>query len=158
MPLESYLIWLRVGLFLHVTFVQQGGEVVSFAVVLVAEAGGGRSTSHVTTPLMAYPTGTSLAEGKVCSTSTGFPMFPLVACLVWQSQTSRRIMKIISASTTRTSRRRVPPLPRPLRRGSRTRLTSAKARQIIQANGGRAVTEAEQQQLMAAGLWGLPED
>jgi hypothetical protein len=37
MPLESYWIWLRAGLFLYVAFVQQGGEVVSFAVVLVAE-------------------------------------------------------------------------------------------------------------------------
>ena|SRR3990172_2261313 len=41
MPLESYRIWLRDGLFLHVAFVQVGGEVVAFAVVLVMETAEG---------------------------------------------------------------------------------------------------------------------
>lgn len=38
MALETYRIWLRAGLFIHIVFLQQGGEVLSFAVVLVAEA------------------------------------------------------------------------------------------------------------------------
>lgn len=37
MPLETYRIWLRNGLFIHIVFLQEGGEVVAFAVVLVAE-------------------------------------------------------------------------------------------------------------------------
>jgi len=49
-------------------------------------------------------------------------------------------------------------LPRPLRLGARDALTVKKARQIIRAHGGRPVTAAEKQQLVAAGLWGLPEE
>ena len=41
MPLESYRILLRPGLLLYVTFVQERGQVISFAVLLVAEAAGG---------------------------------------------------------------------------------------------------------------------
>jgi len=41
MPLESYRIWLRDGLFLYVGFVQSGGKAIAFAVVLVAETPGG---------------------------------------------------------------------------------------------------------------------
>ena len=67
-------------------------------------------------------------------------------------------MKVISASTKKTNRQGIPPLPRPLRMGARDALTVKKARQIIRAHGGSPVTAAEKQQLVAAGLWGLPEE
>ena len=41
MPLETYRIWIRDGLFIHIVFLQEGGEVSAFAVVLVAETADG---------------------------------------------------------------------------------------------------------------------
>jgi hypothetical protein len=41
MPLESCQIWLRPGLLLYVSFVQQHGQVISFAVMLVMETADG---------------------------------------------------------------------------------------------------------------------
>jgi hypothetical protein len=37
MPLEFYQIWIRSGLLLYVSFTQHRGQVISFAVLLVAE-------------------------------------------------------------------------------------------------------------------------
>jgi len=41
MALETYRIWLKAGQFIHIVFQQKSGEVLSFAVVLVAETPAG---------------------------------------------------------------------------------------------------------------------
>ena len=81
MALETYRIWLRAGLFIHIVFLQQGGEVRSFAVVLVTE------TTEGFVNVARYDTAHGIPHRDVLGRTKGllrkqwFPTVPLVKVL-----------------------------------------------------------------------------
>ncbi len=81
MALETYRIWLRDGLFIHVVFLQKDGEVLSFAVMLVEDTPAGLVNVACYDTAHGIPHRDVLGRSKGLLRKQWFPTVPLAKVL-----------------------------------------------------------------------------